>query len=238
MSRAVNIYCDESCHLPNDGHPVMVLGAVICPVDKTREISVRLREIREKHGLPPAFEVKWSKVSPAKLDYYMELVDYFFDDDDIKFRGVVAHKLGLDHGRFHQTHDDWYYKMMYTLLTHVLSPASTYRIYLDKKDTRSGEKVSNLHQILSNGMHDFDRQIIERVQIVESHDVVQMQLADLLLGAISYINRDLSGSEAKNAMVRRIQQRSGYALTRSTLFREEKFNVFHWQRPAQFGRPA
>ena len=46
MSESFNIYCDESCHLPNDGQPLMVLGAVWCPVDKSREISVRLREIK------------------------------------------------------------------------------------------------------------------------------------------------------------------------------------------------
>ena len=189
---------------------------------------MRLREIREKHHLPAAFEVKWSKVSPAKLDYYQDLVDYFFDDDDLKFRAVVAHKSGLDHAKFNQTHDDWYYKMMFTLLSRLLSPGSSYRIYLDKKDTRSGRKVRKLHEVLSNNLLDFDHKIVERVQIVQSHEVVQLQLSDLLLGAISYVNRDLSSSEAKKTLIARIRQRSGYSLTRSTLMREEKFNVFHW----------
>lgn len=229
MSKLVNIYCDESCHLPNDGHEFMVLGAVTCPVDKSREVSARLREIRERHQLPAAFEVKWTKVSPGKFDYYQDLVDYFFDDDDLKFRAVVAPKTGLDHHRFDQTHDDWYYKMMYQLLTRLLVPGATYRIYLDKKDTRSGLKVERLHRILGNSIYDFDRRIVERVQIVQSHDVVQLQLADLLLGAVSYVNRGLSTSKAKTDLVDRIRRRSGYELTRSTLLREEKFNVFHWR---------
>lgn len=229
MGRAINIYCDESTHLPNDGQPVMVLGAVSCPVDKTREVAVRLREIREKHNLPAAFEVKWSKVSPAKVAYYEDLIDYFFDDDDLKFRAVVASKRQLDHGRFNQSHDDWYYKMMFQLLARLLSPSSTYRIYLDKKDTRSGQKVRKLHDVLSNNLLDFDHRIVERVQIVQSHDVVQLQLSDLLLGAISYANRGLNTSSAKVQLVERIKQRSGYTLTRSTLLREEKFNIFHWQ---------
>ena len=33
-----NIYCDESCHLPNDGQTIMTLGLIWCPLDKTREI--------------------------------------------------------------------------------------------------------------------------------------------------------------------------------------------------------
>ncbi len=229
MSGIVNIYCDESCHLPNDGLEYMVLGALTCPVEKTREVSMRLREIRERHHLPSAFEVKWTKVSRGKYDYYQDLVDYFFDDDDLAFRAVVAPKVDLDHHRFEQTHDDWYYKMMYQLITRLLVPGSSYRVYLDKKDTRSGLKVERLHRVLGNRIHDFDRRIIERVQIVESHDVIQIQLADLLLGSIAYANRGLTTSQAKVDLVDRIRARSGYSLTRSTLVREQKFNIFLWR---------
>lgn len=235
VTRIVNIYCDESCHLPNDAQAVMVLGAVSCSMEKTREIATRLREIREKHHLPAAFEVKWSKVSPAKVEYYQDLIDYFFDDDDLKFRGVVAHKTALDHARYGQSHDDWYYKMMFQLLSRILAPSASYRIYLDKKDTRSGTKVRKLHDVLSNNILDFDHRIVERVQIIESHAVLQMQLSDLLLGAVSYVNRGLESSAAKTQLVERIRERSGYGLMRSTLVREEKFNLFHWQHPSYAG---
>ena len=109
MSDVFNVYCDESCHLENDGQKAMVLGAVWCPLDKTREIAVRLREIKQKHGLPPQFEVKWTKVSPAKVDLYLDLVDYFFDDDDLHFRAlIVPDKSLLRHDAFlGQDHDTW-----------------------------------------------------------------------------------------------------------------------------------
>jgi len=42
MSEIYNIYCDESCHLENDRQKAMVLGSVWCPLDKGREIAVRL----------------------------------------------------------------------------------------------------------------------------------------------------------------------------------------------------
>lgn len=236
--RTFNIYCDESGHLPNDRQPVMVLGAVMCPTDKSREISVRLREIKERHHLPRPFEVKWTNVSPAKYEYYQDLVDYFFDDDDLKFRAVVAPKAKLDHARFDQSHDDWYYKMMYQLLTRLLTPQNAYRVYLDKKDTHGGEKARKLHDVLANSMYDFDHRIVERVQIVESHAVAQLQLADLLLGAVSYTNRELTTSDAKASIAKRVQQRSGYHLTRSTLLREEKFNLFHWTPQASWSTSA
>ncbi|MBN8727053.1 MAG: DUF3800 domain-containing protein [Xanthomonadales bacterium] len=229
MSESFNIYCDESCHLPNDGQPLMVLGAVWCPVDKSREISVRLREIKEAHGLPPDFEVKWSKVSPAKQSFYRDYLDYFFDDDDLHFRAWVAHKTGLVHVDFGQSHDDWYYKMLFGLLEPLIRPDARFRIYLDKKDTRSARKVVKLHDVLCNNLYDFDRKILERVQVVESHAVEGLQLADLLLGAVSYVNRGLAGNAGKESLIARIRERTGYTLTRPTLLREPKFNMFVWR---------
>ena len=46
-SDTFNVYCDESCHLENDGQTAMVLGAVWCPTSKAHDISVRIREIRD-----------------------------------------------------------------------------------------------------------------------------------------------------------------------------------------------
>ena len=76
---------------------------------------------------------------------------------------------------------------------------------------------------------DFDRNIIQRVQVIESHAVEQLQLADLLIGAVGYVNRGLSASLAKNRLIERIKQRSRYDLNRSTLRQESKFNLFQWQ---------
>ena len=183
MNQVFNIYCDESCHLENDRQPVMVLGAVWCLQDKAREIAVRIREIKKAHGLPAGFEMKWSKVSPAKLSFYMDILNYYFDDDDLHFRGWVADKRRLRHDRFGQAHDDWYFKMMFGLLEPLLTPDARYRLYLDKKDTRSARKVAKLHDVLCNNLYDFDRAIVERVQVVEADAVEQLQLADMLLAS-------------------------------------------------------
>jgi hypothetical protein len=230
MSQTFNIYCDESCHLENDQQKVMVLGAVWCPLEKTREIAVRLREIKTRHGLKLPFELKWNKVSKGKTAYYREVLDYFFDDDDLHFRAlVVPDKSKLRHEEFGQDHDTWYYKMMFGLLEPLLSPEFRYRIYLDKKDTRSAAKVAKLHEVLSNKLYDFDRKIIEWVQVVSSHEVEQLQMTDFLAGAVSYANRALSANLAKMALLERIRERSRYSLTRSTLLREPKLNIFVWQ---------
>ncbi|PTQ94716.1 uncharacterized protein DUF3800 [Nitrosomonas nitrosa] len=228
MSEIFNIYCDESCHLENDHYRFMVLGGLWCPTEKTREIAVRIREIKHKHQIPHCRELKWSKVSAAKLDLYLDLIDYFFDDDDLNFRVLVADKSILDHGAFNQSHDEWYYKMYFDMLKVIFDPECRYRIYLDIKDTQGGEKVRRLHRVLCNSQYDFSQKIIERVQIVESHHVEQLQLTDLLIGAISYLHNQPGSSEAKQTMIERIKQRSHYSLRQQTLYREKKFNLFIW----------
>jgi hypothetical protein len=202
---------------------------VWCKAEKSREIFQRLKEIKARHGLWPRFEVKWTKVSPALLVFYRDYLDYFFDDDDLHFRALIADKRSLRHDDFAQTHDDWYYKMYFNLLKVLLAPGDRYRIYLDVKDTRGGVKLEKLHEVLSNNMYDFDRKTIERLQQVRSHEVEGLQLTDLLMGAINYANRGAVDSAAKRALVERVRERSRYALTRTTLVREQKLNLFVWK---------
>ncbi|MGI6296337.1 MAG: DUF3800 domain-containing protein [Armatimonadota bacterium] len=233
MSRAYNIFCDESCHLENDQQSVMVLGAVWCPTDKVSESARKLREIKHRHHLSPDFEIKWTKVSPAKLDFYLDLLDYFFDDDDLHFRAlVVSDKSKLCHRAFCQTHDSWYYKMLFEMLKVLLTPNDTFNIYLDIKDSRSADKVRMLHEVLCNNLYDFRREIIGKVQNVRSHEVQHVQLVDLLVGAVSYLNRGLAGNSAKIAFIEKMRQRSSYSLTKTTLLREDKVNLLIWE-PAE-----
>ena len=89
--------------------------------------------------------------------------------------------------------------------------------------------MAKLHDVLCNNMYDFSREIIERVQIIRSEESEIIQLADLLIGAVSYVNRGQTGNRGKMLLVNRIRERSGYSLTRTTLFREEKENLFRWQ---------
>jgi hypothetical protein len=139
---------------------------------------------------------------------------------------VVQDKSKLQHELYGQTHDTWYYKMYFDMLKAILDPQSRYRIYVDVKDTRSAAKIAKLHEVLCNNIYDFERQIIERVQTVRSHEVEILQLTDLLIGAVSYVNRGLHENAAKLAVVTRMIERSGYSLTKTTLLKENKVNLF------------
>ncbi|CAL1519895.1 DUF3800 domain-containing protein [Chitinophaga sp. MM2321] len=225
-----NIYCDESCHLMHNTGKAMVLGAIWCQKSKRHETFKRIREIKTKHGLKQEFEIKWNKVSPAKTDFYLDLVNYFFDDDDLHFRAlVIPDKTILDHLAFNQDHDAFYYKMYFDLLKVILSPDCSYNIYIDIKDTRSQNKVDELCNVLRNSHYDYHDQIIKKIQQVHSHEVELLQITDLLTGAIGYLHRGLQGNTAKVKLIEKIKERSGYTLMKSTLYKENKMNVFIWK---------
>lgn len=229
MSKEYNVYCDESCHLPNDDSKVMVIGAIWCPKANRRSIFARIREIKARHNFKPNFEIKWNKVSKKAVAFYIDLINYFFDDDDLHFRCIVIpDKTKLDHKAFNQTHDEFYYKMYFDLLKVILSPQSSYYFYLDIKDTNSKEKISKLKDVLRNNHYDFHKQIVKEIQHVQSREVELLQLTDLITGAIGYANRGLTTNAGKLAIIDKIKSKSKYSLTQSTLYKEDKMNIFIW----------
>ena len=226
MDYTYNIYCDESCHMMNDEIPIMVLGGVWCHKNEVKEINERIREIKKRHHI--SYEMKWTKISESTKQAYIDLVNYFFDDDDLHFRVlVVDNKNAIDHEAFHQTHDEWYYKEYFEMLQNILDPRHQYNIYLDIKDTKSKTRIDKLREILNNNMWDFSQRTVKKIQVVRSHEIELMQIVDVLIGAMGYHCRQLDRVNAKTEIIDLIKKRSKYQLTKNTLYREQKFNIFH-----------
>jgi Protein of unknown function (DUF3800) len=230
MSKLLNVYCDESRHLLCNSDNIMVLGAIYCHAEEVKIVSDRIRNIKKKHKLKSDFETKWTKVSPSKIDYYLDLIDYFFKESPLRFRTIlIPDKSKLDHKRFKQTHDDWYYKMYYVLLKWIVRTSNKYHFYLDIKDTRGSKKIKQLEIYLANNFYDFSRECIARVQQIRSHESELLQLADLLIGAVSYANWSKNPFSSKSKIVKKIESYLPQnSLTQKTLYAYGKFNIFVW----------
>ncbi len=229
-SKFYNIYCDESCHLQNgrENDFVMVIGGIKCPDALKKQMSDQIKELKAQYGVSRDTEIKWNKVSPAKLEYYKALINFFFDSSCLSFRAIIINKRELDLNKFNLTHDDFYYRAYFLMLSCVLAPDCEHAIYIDIKDTKSQNKVEKLHDVLCNSHFDFKHEMICRVQQIRSHEVELMGLTDLLIGALSYFHRGLKSSSAKLALIDLIRQRSGYKLTSNTWPLEPKFNFLFW----------
>lgn len=232
MAGLYNVYCDESCHLENDGQPVMVLGAVWCPKDAVRDLSDEIAGLKKAHHANG--ELKWGKVSGANVSFYNAVTDWFVSSKNINFRGlVVTDKSKLNHEAFNKGgHDEFYYKMYFSLLREVLSHNAKYEIYLDIKDSRSRRKVAKLKEVLCFDKYDFTSEMIVNLQNIRSHESHILQVADFIAGAVSYKHRYVmrspqsKPSEGKLRVLAYLEKTTNTDFGRSTSRFAEKFNLF------------
>ena len=226
-----NFYCDESCHLEHDESNVMVLGAVWCPKEKRKQINECIKQIKKQNGIPANAEIKWTKVAPSKKKVYEDVIRYFFEEQNLHFRGLlVSDKKMMSHEVEGQSYEDWYYRMYFSMLKGLLSPSECYNIFIDIKDTHSSQRSINLQNVIRNSMYDFSKSIVKQIKPIRSEEVQIMQITDILTGALGFANRlfptNEHRSEVKQELVSLIKKESGYTLQKSTLLREEKFNLF------------
>ena len=225
-----NIYCDESCHLPHDAFDLMVIGGLSCPKALAADLNKAIFAIKERHGVYKYAEIKWTKVSDSKLDMYKELVDLFFDTEPLHFRAVVAlNKKSLNYEHFHLTHDDWYQRIYYLTLREIISIGNKYNVFVDIKDSKGDEKILTLKKVLNTAVDYFYNETVTNIQLLRSDQVQLMQLADLLIGSVSYSNRGMSSSPAKMKLIKYIESKIGQPLNRSTPRVTQKFNIFRWK---------
>jgi hypothetical protein len=214
------IFCDESCHLQNDGWDIMSLGAIKLPANEYEKVKNDIKEIKLKHKNP--FEIKWTKLSYSRMPLYKELIDYFIDST-ISFRVVtIKNKQYLNHDIFNQTHSEFYYKTYYLVLKKIMNKDDSYKIYMDLKDTRGKEALKNLIKIFQNS-HELPIPFMQHIRADESQ---LLQLVDLFTGAVSYKMRNLKESKIKLEIIEYIEKRLNIQLNITSSYGYEKFNRF------------
>lgn len=223
MNRTYNFYCDESTHLPNDSQPYMLLGYISVPYPQIKQVKKDIRAIATKHNFRG--ELKWTNVHEATLAMYQELVDYFFTVSDLNFRAIIVDKSQIRDKDNGQRYEDFYFKMYYQLIPHQLDLTFTCNLFFDIKDTCSHKKLAKLKDILSNTTP------IRTCQFVRSHEVVLLQLTDVLMGAVNYHLRVKSGhlegrNTAKSKLIAKIQKKSNCSLECTSYKSARKFNLF------------
>lgn len=222
MKKTFNIYCDESTHLKNDGHPFMILGYVSIAYPQIKIVKEQIKTIKAKYNYQG--ELKWTNVHEATFPMYNELIEYFFMTE-MKFRAIIVDKSQIDESRPEYTYNDFYFRMYYQLLHQQTNLENDYNVFLDIKDTCSHEKLHTLNKILKWNSS------IRNCQFIRSHESSFVQLADVLIGAINYSLRIdkgcLSGKvRAKRKLIKKIQDRADISLNRTTPLIKKNFNLF------------
>jgi len=223
------IYCDESQQdllarsAEREVGQRVVLGGIWIEADSRVLLKNAIGELRLKHGLRGEF--KWTRVSPSRLAFYVELVDLFFSSDAARFRAVVLPANELDAVQFHEGDAElMFYKFYYLLLHKWILDANTYRVFLDTKTNRVGGRLKELHEVLATANR---FSVIQQVQALPSKEVDLLQLADVLTGAVSYRLHGRDSSSSKVDVAERIEHHIGHRIG-CTGCAEAKLNVFCW----------
>ena len=222
MSKTFNLYCDESTHLIHDGHPYMLLSYISIAYPQIRLAKEEIKAIKRKFNYTE--ELKWTNVHSATYKVYAELVDWFFMND-LEFRAVVVDKSQIDEKRADYSFNDFYFRMYFQLLHTKVDFQNRYNVFLDIKDTCSGEKLEKMKKIMSY------KSSIGTLQFIPSRESVFIQLADVLMGAINYNLRiqkgDVKGNViAKLKLIEKIKRHSNISLNTTTPLSRNKFNLF------------
>ena len=222
MSKTFNLYCDESTHLIHDGHPYMLLSYISIAYPQIRLAKEEIKAIKRKFNYTE--ELKWTNVHSATYKVYAELVDWFFMND-LEFRAVVVDKSQIKKKRADYSFNDFYFRMYFQLLHTKVDFQNRYNVFLDIKDTCSGEKLEKMKKIMSYNSS------IGTLQFIPSRESVFIQLADVLMGAINYNLRiqkgDVKGNViAKLKLIEKIKRHSNISLNTTAPLSRNKFNLF------------
>lgn len=220
------VYCDEANpDVLTSDHPRarhLMIGSLWLPAALRGEIKARIIALRERHQAWG--EIKWSKVSPNRLDFYVELIDLFVSyGDNLRFRCIAVDHTQLNLALHENDGELGFYKFYYQLLHHWILDFNEYRIFCDVKSNRDPKRLPVLARCLTRANLSSG---IESIQSLHSNEVVLIQLCDLLLGAAnSRINATQRDSTAKVVVVQRLESALGRSLA-PTHKNEEKFNIF------------
>lgn len=214
------IYCDESgieALFDQSAHKYTVIGGIRFPGKYRTELKANLNAIKHKHNV--FGEIKWNKISPAYVEMYKDIIEYFFDSTEISFRAILINSSNLDHKRYNDNCGELgFYKFYYQLIHHWLSPENVYDIFLDYKVNGYKRRINELERVLINS-HD----AVNKVQALPSHESVAIQLADILTGAVASKFNGETVSAAKLEVRDLIERHKPIKPTGLT---EYKFNLF------------
>jgi hypothetical protein len=218
------VYCDESSPevlWDEKANKYLVLGSVWIPSGFREELKNAIKQIKLNHNYRN--EIKWNKVSPSSFEFYKSLVHYFFNADCIRFRAIVVEAEKVDKVKFHNDDSELsFYKFYYQLLHHWILDFNDYYIFIDHKVNKDLNRVHNLRDVLSNA-NLFSS--IANIQALPSFELLGIQLADFLMGAINgKINGKIT-SDAKKEIIKEIERLLKHEIM-PTPKAEEKFNIF------------
>jgi hypothetical protein len=186
----LDIYADESC---TGNHRYLVLGGIALERTFAEVALGKLKDVRSSfstHG-----EVKWSKVSGGKLDFYKAFVDVFFDcsaNDDVHFYSLYVDTSTFNHHRFNGGNAEiGFNKLIYQLLLHKFGRkyGKSYGLHVHLDDRTTKHNPEDMRPMLNSELGNkwgVTGNPFRRMAFQDSKKSDLIQLNDLLVGTVGF----------------------------------------------------
>ena len=225
-----DLYCDESRQdllvkksSIDINNRYVCIGGIMLKTEDREKLKLNIKELKEKYSVYG--ELKWGNVSENKLDFYLELVDMFFNFNEIYFRTVIIDATEVDNDSYNESdHELGYYKFYYQLIIHWINARDEYYLFTDYKTNKDKFRLKELKRIVNRACNS---QCVDVIQAIDSKESLLIQLQNVLMGAVGYKFNygDDGNSLSKKKVIRRIEKYLEHEImTTSKSFK--KFNIF------------
>ncbi len=160
----------------------MAIGGLWVPRDQKAKLTKTLRQTFRSNNIHS--EVKWSKTSARYLDAYKRAVDFFFEQQSLRFRVIVVDQQRVNVKKYHGGDDELgFYKFYYQMLIKWIEPRNEYLILLDFKQNKGADRYTELRKILRSAAPAWTT--INDLTVIDSSVTPLAQLTDLFTGAVA-----------------------------------------------------
>jgi hypothetical protein len=218
----------------------LIYGALYVPAEFAPAVEEWLEEFCRRNGFG-AREVSWKKCSRAETSRYAVFTSQFWEMNaavvPMDFRSLVVDTKAnpVWHPSYVSTREEGFYKFYHHFLCKSTEKAAwfgqRFLIYVGDTTDSYGHRTEILEKTVNGALRKAVAANFERVEVVRQAPRMSRthQLADVLLGAVSYTeNRAATAPNHKGAICAAMEARIGRSLSRDFKPTERPFNIWRF----------
>lgn len=235
----IQVFADES---GMNGVPFMLIGGIWVERSSGVRLRENLMEICTRHEY--FSEVKWERIRKYKLGCIYALLDAFLQCDGAQFESIVIEKMLVDWQGDHGGDKDLgFYRYYSLLLANRMQAAHEYEVTVDSHNSRSKTPLIDLlvqtNTLVARQHGTQPLPPLRRIAAQDSRHEPLVQLADLLLGAVSASYQPRHANPGKSGVIEYLCRGLGrHSLAQHCFVPNGKFNVWEWKPDKRDGHPG
>lgn len=209
-------------------------GSLWIPFERRGVFTREFAALRSAHGRDN--EMKWTRVSPYTEAFARAIVEWFFKRRWMMFHCIIVPRAKVDlslHGSLEEAQKKHYSLLLKNKIDYFARGGEkVYRLRVDNPPWRYEKSDEVMQKIVNAQLKHLGENLVRDIRPCDSKRTVEIQVADLILGAVIAAWQGDVESPPKKAVMQTIAHHLGWSdLRHDTHRREWKFNVWHFHDP-------